>query len=45
MGHGERAEFETDEYIADSRVLENFIILKKNPNYDPPEVKKNKKWT
>ena len=43
MGHGERAEFETEEYNADSRVLENFIILRKNPNYEPPEMEKNKK--
>lgn len=44
MGHSERAEFETEEYISDSRVLENFILLRNNPEYVAPEVdKKNKK--
>lgn len=43
MGHGERAEFETEEYNAHTRVLENFIILRKNPNYEAPEADKKKK--
>lgn len=43
MNHSERAEFDTDEYISCSNVLENFIILKKNPDYEPPKNEKNKK--
>ncbi len=43
IGHGERAEFDTEEWLAESRVMENFIILKKNPDYEPPEAEKKKK--
>jgi hypothetical protein len=42
MGHGERAEFEYEEYISTSSVLENFIILRPNPEYEAPEEKKKK---
>jgi len=42
MSHGERAEFETEKYISTSSVLENFIILRENPDYDAPEEKKKK---
>jgi len=43
IGHGEKAEFDTEEWLAESRVMENFIILKKNPDYEPPETDKKKK--
>ena len=33
LGHGERAELETDEYIAYSSSLEGVVILRKNPDY------------
>jgi 26S proteasome regulatory subunit N1 len=42
LSHGERAEFEHDKYISTSSVLENFIILRENPDYDAPEEKKKK---
>ncbi|CAG9333286.1 unnamed protein product [Blepharisma stoltei] len=35
LAYGERAELATEEYIPYSEVLENFIILKKNPNFVP----------
>jgi len=34
IGHGERAEFATEEFLSHNSVLENFIIIKKNPDYD-----------
>jgi hypothetical protein len=43
LGHGERAEFDSEEFIACTNVLENFIILKPNPEYVPPETDKKKK--
>lgn len=43
MGHGERAEFETEEYVADTRVLENFVVMKKNPDYEAPVADKKRK--
>ena len=44
MGHGERAELDTEDYITESTVLENFIILRPNPNYVAEETEKKKKW-
>jgi 26S proteasome regulatory subunit N1 len=35
LGYGERAELATDEYIAETSVLEGFVLLRKNPNYRP----------
>jgi 26S proteasome regulatory subunit N1 len=35
IGHGERAELATEEYIPVTEILENFVILRKNPNYKP----------
>ena len=43
MAYGERAELDTEEYLADTQVLENFIILRENPNYVPDETDKKKK--
>lgn len=43
MGHGERAEFETEEYISHTRVLENFVLLQPNPEYVAPDADKKKK--
>jgi len=39
LAHGERAELATDEYIAASPVLEGFVIVKKNKEYDPEDAK------
>eukprot|EP00307_Rebecca_sp_RCC1486_P005426 CAMPEP_0119408094 /NCGR_PEP_ID=MMETSP1335-20130426/1753_1 /TAXON_ID=259385 /ORGANISM="Chrysoculter rhomboideus, Strain RCC1486" /LENGTH=243 /DNA_ID=CAMNT_0007432285 /DNA_START=3 /DNA_END=734 /DNA_ORIENTATION=+ len=36
LGHGDRAELATDEYLPVTSVLEGFVILKKNPEYVPP---------
>jgi len=33
IGQGERAEFSTEEYLSLSSVLENFVVVKKNPDY------------
>ncbi|KAJ2691101.1 proteasome regulatory particle base subunit, partial [Coemansia spiralis] len=34
LGHSERAELATEKYIPLTSVLEGFVILKKNPDYD-----------
>eukprot|EP00825_Cyclidium_porcatum_P051709 TRINITY_DN9599_c0_g1_i1.p1 TRINITY_DN9599_c0_g1~~TRINITY_DN9599_c0_g1_i1.p1 ORF type:complete len:373 (-),score=65.17 TRINITY_DN9599_c0_g1_i1:211-1329(-) len=44
INFGERAELATEEYIPiQEAVLENFVILKKNPDYVPEEEKRKKK--
>jgi len=40
LAHGERAELATEEYISLSPVMEGFVILKKNPEYDEDDIKK-----
>jgi 26S proteasome regulatory subunit N1 len=35
LGHGERAELATDDYIPLSPILEGFVILRKNPDASP----------
>jgi 26S proteasome regulatory subunit N1 len=35
LAYGERAELATEEYVAESSVLEGFVLLKKNPSYRP----------
>ncbi len=32
IGHGERSELATDEYIPETSIMENFVILRKNPD-------------
>uniref|UniRef100_A0A8C4X5V2 26S proteasome non-ATPase regulatory subunit 2 n=1 Tax=Erpetoichthys calabaricus TaxID=27687 RepID=A0A8C4X5V2_ERPCA len=34
LAHGERAELATEEYMPVTPILEGFVILRKNPNYD-----------
>ena len=34
LGFGERAQLATDQYVPLTSILENFVILKKNPEYD-----------
>ncbi|KAK3851430.1 hypothetical protein Pcinc_041919 [Petrolisthes cinctipes] len=34
LSHGERAELATDEYIPLTPIMEGFVILKKNPDFD-----------
>lgn len=33
MSFGERAELATEEYLPSTNVMENFVIIKKNPDY------------
>ncbi|XP_034252046.1 26S proteasome non-ATPase regulatory subunit 2 [Thrips palmi] len=35
LAHGERAELATDEYIPLSPIMEGFVILRKNPEFEP----------
>ncbi len=42
IGHGERAELASEEFLAETQVLENFVILRPNPEYVPEEKDKNK---
>ena len=37
LAHSERAELATDEYLPLSSVLEGFVILRKNPDFQPDE--------
>jgi len=34
IAYGERAELGTEEYIPTTDILEHFVILKKNPDYE-----------
>ena len=34
LGHAERAELATEEYLPETNILENFVILRKNPEYE-----------
>jgi len=43
LNYGERAELGTEEYIPITPVIENFVILRKNPDYKPPEEIKKKR--
>ena len=36
LGHDDRAELATDEYLPLHSTLEGFVVLKKNPEYVPP---------
>ena len=40
MGHGERAELGSEEFISVTSVLENFVILRPNPDFITEEPKK-----
>jgi 26S proteasome regulatory subunit N1 len=42
IGHGERAELGTEEYISETPFMENFVILRKNPEYVEPDKEKAK---
>ena len=42
LGHGERAELATEEYIPEFNVMENFVILRKNPEYEAEKERANK---
>lgn len=42
IGHGERAELASEEFLAETSVLENFVILRSNPDYIHEEPKEKK---
>jgi 26S proteasome regulatory subunit N1 len=45
FSYGDRAEIGTEEYIATSKnlIIENFVILKKNPDFEKEKEKPRKK--
>ncbi len=42
IGCSERAELATEQYIPESTVMENFVIVRPNPDYNPEEDFKKK---
>lgn len=42
LGYGERAELATEEYIPETTIMENFVILRKNPDYEAEKDKVKK---
>ncbi len=34
LGHSERAELATEEYLPETTIMENFVILRKNPEWE-----------
>ena len=34
IGHSERAEFATEEFLSCNTTMENFVIIRKNPDYE-----------
>lgn len=45
LGHGERAELASEEFLPETTIMENFVILRKNPDYEAEQDKnKAKKW-
>lgn len=34
IGHSERAEFATEEFLSCNSCMENFVIIKRNPDYE-----------
>jgi len=43
IGQGERAELATEEFLPETPVIENFVILRENPDYEKEEDAKKKK--
>ena len=37
IGNGERSEFATEEYLSYNNIMENFVIIRKNPDYEPEQ--------
>lgn len=44
LNYGDRCEFGTEEYLPVTPIIENFVILQKNPEYKPPEEAKPRKY-
>lgn len=34
IGHSDRAEFATEEFLSCNTAMENFVIIKRNPDYE-----------
>lgn len=43
IGHGERGELATEEYLSETPFMENFVILRKNPEFAAEEKKQKDK--
>ena len=43
IGQAERAELATEEFLSETPVMENFVILKPNPDYEPEQDAEQKK--
>ena len=43
INYGDKAELATEEFLPETAVLENFVILRPNPDYEAEEDKKKKK--
>lgn len=37
IGQSERAELASDQYLPETPVIENFLILRPNPEYEPEQ--------
>ena len=44
LNYGEAANLVTEEYIPVTPIIENFVILKRNPEYKEPEQPKARKY-
>lgn len=42
IAHSERAEFATDEFLSMNTIMENFVIIKRNPDYEAEIDEKDK---
>ena len=43
IGYGERSEFATEEFLSYNNIMENFVIIRKNPDYEPEQDAEQKK--
>lgn len=43
LGHGDRAELASDEWISESHILEGVCVVRKNPNFEGKPEEKEKK--
>jgi 26S proteasome regulatory subunit N1 len=43
LGHSERAELASEEYLPETPIMENFVILRKNPDYEEQQAKEKAK--
>lgn len=43
IGNGERVELGSEEYLSETPYMENFVVLRKNPEYVEPDKNKHGK--